>query len=146
MQKSESTRGAETTEKSALARVARGLVALVALLHVWFFVLETFLWSSSIAASTLHMTAAEAEATAVLAGNQGVYNAVIAAGLGWALGTSNPKMAWSLQKFFLGSVIAVGLYGAVSARIVVLFVQVLPAVVALALSFSVQKRAAERRS
>lgn len=120
--------------------LAKGALLFVAVLHVWFFVLETFLWRTDFAAKVLQMTPAEANATAVLAGNQGVYNAVIAAGLFWANATKDAVFSRALRRFFLGSVIAVGIYGAVSARIVVLFMQVLPAVVALVLTSLADRR------
>ncbi|MFO0664111.1 MAG: DUF1304 domain-containing protein [Polyangiaceae bacterium] len=106
----------------------------VALLHVWFFVLETFLWRTPLAAKTLAMSAEEARATAILAGNLGVYNAVVGAGLFWSLFERNPILARKLRWFFLLSVLAVGAYGVLSARVLVLFVQVLPALLALTLT------------
>lgn len=117
-----------------MKRVASTVLAIVGLLHVWFFVLETFLWKTKLAAQMLSMRPDEAEATAILAGNQGVYNAVVAAGLFWSLRAKNPVFALQLRTFFLTSVIAVGIYGAVSARILVLFVQALPGALALGLS------------
>ena len=114
----------------ALAHVS---LAIVALLHVWFFVLETFLWQTELAAKMLQMSSAEAAATAVLAGNQGVYNAVFAAGLVWGLSLKDVARSLPVRRFFLLSVIAVGIYGALSARILVLFVQVVPALVSLVL-------------
>ena len=115
--------------------LANAALAIVGLLHVWFFVLETFLWKTPLAGQMLKMSAEEASANAILAGNQGVYNAVVAAGLFWSLRAKNPVFALQLRVFFLTSVIAVGIYGAISARILVLFVQVLPG--ALALLFSI---------
>lgn len=100
------------------------------MLHAWFFVLETFLWRTAFAGASLQMTAAEAEASAILAGNQGVYNAVFAAGLGWSLVAKKQD----LLRFFLVAIIAVGIYGAVSARVAILYIQAVPAVIALALT------------
>jgi putative membrane protein len=113
-----------------LKRAASIAVGFVALLHVWFFVLETFLWQSAFALKTLEATAAQAEATAVLAANQGVYNLVFAVGLGWALFTRNAAVI----RFFLIAIISVGIFGAVSARWTILFLQALPAAIALGLS------------
>lgn len=115
---------------NTIARVATGIVAL---LHVWFFVLETLLWRTELARKSLAMTEQDAEATAVLAGNQGVYNLVLAVGLGWSL-TMKDAAASAIRRFFLASIVFVGIYGAVSARVSIVFIQALPAVVALALS------------
>lgn len=125
-----------------LKNFAKAALALVALLHVWFFVLETVLWRSAFAQQALQMTASEAEATAVLAGNQGVYNAVFACGLSWCILTKIPTFAQALTRFFLVAVIVVGLYGAVSARITVFYIQVLPAALALGLHTMVWRKSA----
>ena len=95
---------------------------------------ETFLWRTSLALSLLQMTAAESAANEILAGNQGVYNAVFAAGLAWSLFGKDEQVARAVGRFFLVAVIAVGLYGAFSARFSIFFAQVLPAVVALVLT------------
>ncbi|MDP1916450.1 MAG: DUF1304 domain-containing protein [Myxococcales bacterium] len=115
---------------------SRIATSVVALLHGWFFVLETLLWKSELAQKLLVMTAAEAEANAVLAGNQGVYNLVFAVGLGFSVVRRDTDVARAFERFFLISAIGVGVYGAVSARVTVLFVQVVPAAIALGLSMS----------
>ncbi len=120
----------DAAPRDALKKAASFAAGFVALLHVWFFVLETFLWRTPFALKSLQMTAADAEATAILAGNQGVYNAVFAVGLG--LGVLKKNAAF--VRFFLVSIICVGLYGAVSARWTILFLQVLPAAIALGLT------------
>ncbi len=122
---------------------SRVATAVVALLHGWFFVLETLLWKTELAQKLLEMTAAEAENNAVLAGNQGVYNLVFAVGLTLSVVRRDTDIARAFERFFLVSAIGVGLYGAASARITVLFVQVVPAAVALGLSMlaSNQKKA-----
>ena len=120
--------------RDALKRAAAIAVGLVALLHVWFFVFETFLWRTSLALSLLQMSAAESEANEILAGNQGVYNAVFAVGLGWSLFGKNEQVTRAVGRFFLIAVIAVGLYGAFSARFTIFFAQVLPAAIALLLT------------
>ena len=119
------------------SRIATGIVAL---LHGWFFVLETLLWKTELAQKLLEMTAAEAENNAVLAGNQGVYNLVFAVGLGFSVVRRDTEVGRAFERFFLVSAIAVGLYGAFSARVTVLFVQVLPAAVALGLSMLASRR------
>ncbi len=122
----------DAAPRDALKKAASIAAGFVALLHVWFFVLETFLWRSSFAMKSLQMSAADAEATAILAGNQGVYNLVFAVGLGFGVLKKNPAFV----RFFLISIIGVGIYGAVSARWTILFLQVLPAAIALGLELT----------
>lgn len=119
---------------SALNTIARVATGGVAALHVWFFALETLLWRSELARKSLGMTPDEAEATAVMAGNQGVYNLAFAAGLALGLATEDARGGATLRRFFLVAIVGVGVYGAISARFSILFIQVVPAVVALGLS------------
>ncbi|MDP9101473.1 MAG: DUF1304 domain-containing protein [Actinomycetota bacterium] len=111
---------------------AHVVMALVAVLHTWFLVLEMFLWRTPRGLATFGMTADEAEATAVLAGNQGLYNGFLAAGLVWSLFEKDP-IGYGTAVFFLGCVLAAGIYGAATASRKILFVQALPAAVGLAL-------------
>lgn len=108
------------------------LVALVAALHVYFMVLEMFLWTRPYGLKTFGNTLAKAQASAVLAANQGLYNGFLAAGLVWSLLHAAPAFAWQLKVFFLLCVITAGLYGAWSVSRKILFVQALPAAIALA--------------
>lgn len=62
--------------------VATVLIGLTALAHVWFLVLEMFLWRTPFGMRTFGTTPPQAEATAGLAANQGIYNGILAAGLG----------------------------------------------------------------
>lgn len=105
------------------------MVSLVGILHLWFMVLESFLWTRPIGLKTFGMTADMAEATKVLAQNQGLYNGFLALGLFWAAWSGDIK----LNIFFLGCVIVAGIVGAMTANKNILFVQALPAVAALAL-------------
>lgn len=117
-----------------MSQAAFALAALVALLHVYFLVLEMFLWKTPYGRKTFGTTPEQAEATAVLAGNQGLYNGFLAAGLVWSL-VAAPPMQFPLRAFFLGCVIVAGLYGAATANRKILFVQALPAIIALVLAF-----------
>ncbi len=112
--------------------VALGVVGLVALLHVYFMVLEMFLWTTPFGQKTFGRTAKEQEQTASLAKNQGLYNGFLAAGLGWSF-IAEPTMAYALRLFFLGCVLVAGLYGSVTASRKILFVQALPALLGLIL-------------
>lgn len=108
------------------------LVALIALAHVWFLVLEAFLWTTPVGRRVFRMTPEDAAKTAVLAKNQGLYNGFLAAGLVWGLlpGTADPT---GVVTFFLGCVSVAGVVGALTASRTIFFVQALPALVALAL-------------
>jgi putative membrane protein len=109
---------------SALANV---LIGLVAVSHVGFLVLEMFLWNHPVGRRIFGTTPEVAASSAALAANQGLYNGFLAAGLVWALGTGRRD----LKIFFLGCVIVAGVFGAVTAKTSILFVQALPAALAL---------------
>jgi putative membrane protein len=111
--------------------VANILVALVALLHVYFLVLEMFLWTKPLGLKTFGQSLAKAQDSAVLAANQGLYNGFLVAGLVWGLLHPAPAFAFQIKVFFLLCVIIAGLYGAWSVSRRILFVQALPAAVAL---------------
>ena len=111
--------------------VANILVALVALLHVYFLVLEMFLWTKPLGLKTFGQSLAKAQDSAVLAANQGLYNGFLVAGLVWGLLHPAPAFALQIKVFFLLCVIIAGLYGAWSVSRRILFVQALPAAVAL---------------
>ena len=111
--------------------VAKILIGLVAFLHVYFLVLEMFLWATPFGMKTFGRSKEEQEQTKVLAKNQGLYNGFLAAGLAWSLVEPNVSIA----RFFLGCVLIAGLYGAATASRKILFVQAIPAAVALAATF-----------
>ncbi len=104
------------------------LVALVALLHAGFLVLEMFLWTTPYGRNTFGLKADFAEQSRALAANQVLYNGFLAAGLIWALWADR----LDLKVFFLGCVIVAGVYGAASVNRRILYVQALPAALALA--------------
>ena len=107
------------------------LVALVALLHLWFLVLEMFLWDKPLGLKTFRQTPESAAASKVLAANQGLYNGFLAAGLVWGLSLGSAGFA--VKAFFLGCVIVAGVFGAATVGKKILFVQALPAALALLL-------------
>lgn len=111
--------------------VANALVALVALLHVWFLVLEMVLWTKPLGLKTFRQSLEKAQASAVLAANQGLYNGFLAAGLAWGLVYLDPAPALHIKSFFLACVVVAGAYGAWSVSRRILFVQALPALLAL---------------
>lgn len=107
--------------------IASVLVGLIALLHVYILVLEMFLWTTPRAMKAFGTTPELAAQTRVMAGNQGLYNGFLAAGLIWGLLTG----AQDVQLFFLACVAVAGLYGAATANRRILFVQTVPAVLAI---------------
>lgn len=109
--------------------VANLLVALVALAHVYFLVLEMFFWTRPLGLRTFGMTQDFANSTAVLAANQGLYNGFLAAGLVWGLLAG--KNSRAIKVFFLLCIIIAGIYGGITAKTTILYVQALPALVAL---------------
>lgn len=118
-----------------MATASAVLAGLVAALHVWFLVLEMFLWTTPLGQKTFKRTAQEQEDSKVLAANQGLYNGFLAAGLVWSL-VANETLAVPLRVFFLGCVVVAGIYGALTAAKQILYVQALPAAVALALTLA----------
>jgi putative membrane protein len=111
--------------------MASALVVLVALLHLYFLVLEMFLWTRPLGLRTFRHTPERAEATRVLAANQGLYNGFLAAGLLWGLWSGQ----WNVVVFFLLCVVAAALYGAWSVSRRILVVQGVPAIAALSAIF-----------
>jgi len=105
------------------------LVVLVALLHAYFLVLEMFLWTKPAGRRAFGTTPEQAEQSKVLAMNQGLYNGFLAAGLLWGLTLG--AAGRNVVIFFLVCVIVAGAFGAATASRKILWVQALPAVVAL---------------
>ena len=110
---------------------ANALVGLVALLHLYFLVLEMYFWNKPLGRRVFGTTPEFAQASAVLAANQGLYNGFLAAGLLWGL-VLGPA-GYGIKIFFLGCVIVAGLFGALTANRRILWVQALPGAVALIL-------------
>jgi putative membrane protein len=113
--------------------IANSLVALVAALHVYFLVLEMFLWTKPLGLKTFRNSPEKATESAVLAANQGLYNGFLAAGLVWGLIQSTPAFAFQIKVFFLLCVIVAGIYGAATVSRRILLVQAAPAAIALIL-------------
>ncbi len=114
-----------------LAIAANVVVALVALIHLYILVLEMFLWTTPKGRKAFGLTPEFAEASKVLAANQGLYNGFLAAGLIWGLMLG--AAGGPVKLFFLGCVLVAGLYGAATASRKILFIQAVPAAIGLAL-------------
>lgn len=112
--------------------VGWGLVAAIAALHIYILVLEMLLWETPKARRAFGTTAEFAKATKVLAANQGLYNGFLAAGLIWALWLGLPDAGRAVAVFFLLCVLVAGIFGALTASRRILFIQAIPAVLALA--------------
>lgn len=111
--------------------IANVLVALVALEHIYILVLEMFLWTKPRGRKAFGLSPERAQATKVMAANQGLYNGFLAAGLLWALVQPDPGFAFQLKLFFVGCVLVAGLYGGATASRKIFVIQALPAVIAL---------------
>jgi putative membrane protein len=108
-----------------LARIA---IVFVAAEHIFILILEMFLWTKPFGRRVFGLTRELADATRVLAANQGLYNGFLAAGLIWSLWAGFPA-----QVFFLSCVIVAGIFGGLTAKRSILWTQGLPAAIALAL-------------
>jgi putative membrane protein len=113
--------------------IANALVVLVAALHIYFLVLEMFLWTKPLGLRTFRNSPEKAADSAVLAANQGLYNGFLAAGLIWGLVQPIPGFAFQIKMFFLLCVIVAGIYGAATVSRRILYVQAAPAAIALVL-------------
>jgi putative membrane protein len=115
--------------------VAQVFVAFVAILHIGFFVLESFLWTKPAGRRIFGLTAEKAADSASLAANQGLYNAFVAAGLIWGLVIHS----FPIEVFFLAFVVIAGIVGAITAKRSILYIQALPGAIALLLVFFTQR-------
>lgn len=116
------------------------LVLLVAMVHGWIMILEMILWNHPVGQRIFDMTPEFSAASAVLAANQGLYNGFLAVGLLWGLFAGRRDV----KVFFLACIVIAGVYGGLTAKMTILYVQALPALVALLLVAFV--RAPMRRS
>src|SRR5438309_3866680 len=117
--------------KGSMITIANTAVALVAVLHFGFLVLEMFLWTRPLGLRTFGTTPDFARASKALAANQGLYNGFVATGLGWGLILGDAGS--SIKIFFLGRVVVAGVFGGFTASRKILWAQALPGAVALAL-------------
>ena len=111
--------------------LANILVAAVALLHLYFMILEMFLWDKPVGMKAFGLTPEFAAASKTLAANQGLYNGFLVAGLIWGLLLGADGI--QIKTFFLGCVIVAGVYGGLTVKMKILYVQALPAAIALVL-------------
>jgi putative membrane protein len=110
-------------------------VAVTALLHLWFFILEFFFWTKPLGLKTFRINQERANQSASLAANQGIYNGFLSAGLVWGLLSGNPDESFHVKIFFLSCVLIAGIYAGLTVSRRILFVQALPAVITLILLY-----------
>lgn len=110
--------------------LAAVLVAAVAVIHVYFLVLEMFLWTTAFGRRTLRLTAEFTETTRGIAANQGLYNGFLAAGLIWGLAAYGVHAGRPFITFFLVCIVAAGVFGAVTLNRRIVLFQSVPALVA----------------
>lgn len=116
---------------SMIAYLADIVVALVAISHLGFLVLEMFLWEKPVGLRVFRQSAERAAITRVLAANQGLYNGFLAAGLLWGLMPGAGGSA--IKTFFLACVIVAGIFGAATVSRRILWIQAAPAALGLVL-------------
>jgi putative membrane protein len=112
-------------------KITNILVAIIAALHLGFLVLEMFLWQTQTGMDVFGLTPETAALTAPLAKNQGLYNGFLAAGLLWSFFLSQLEFQKALRTFFLICIIIAGIFGAITALPSILFIQAMPALIAL---------------
>jgi len=114
-----------------MSLVANILTGIVALLHIGFLLLEMFLWDHPVGRKTFKMTPEYSKASASLAANQGLYNGFLAAGLIWGLVIDD----FAVKAFFLICVLIAGIYGGITAKRSILYMQALPGLLGLLFLF-----------
>jgi putative membrane protein len=110
-------------------------VAIIAILHLWFFILEIFFWKKPLGLKIFKMSQEFAYQSATLAANQGVYNGFLSAGLLWGLLSRDPVQSFHVKVFFLSCVLIAGIYAGLSVSRRILFIQALSAAVTLLLLY-----------
>lgn len=114
-----------------MSLIVLALAIVVALLHLYFLVLEMFLWTRPLGLKVFRQSLEKAEQSRVLAANQGLYNGFLAAGLLYGVATGSREFVL----FFLACVVVAGVYGAATVNKRIFFVQAVPALLAIAAAF-----------
>ena len=114
-----------------MTTLANIMIAIVAILHLGFLALEMFFWDHPFGRKRFKMTPEYSRASASLAANQGLYNGFLAAGLIWGLWTGQ----FAVKVFFLICVVIAGVYGGLTTRRTILYIQALPGLLALLLLY-----------
>jgi putative membrane protein len=109
------------------------LTGLVAFLHLYFLYLEMFVWTTRGPKVFKTIPAEQFVVTKVMAGNQGLYNGFLAAGLVWGLLITNSEWQHNVSFFFLACVAIAGIYGAATVSKRIFFIQAAPALLTILL-------------
>ena len=110
--------------------IAKFLMVFIALLHIYFLILEIFLWDKPLGMKAFGNNLEKAKVTKVLAQNQGLYNGFLAAGLLWPV-VEKSSFSIHIATFFLSCIVVAGIYGAMTASKKIFFIQALPAIITL---------------
>lgn len=110
--------------------IANGLIALVALIHVYIVILEMLLWDKPFGRRVFGLTPEFAAESKTLAANQGLYNGFLVVGLLWGLSLGSAGL--EIKIFFLSCVLVAGVFGGITVGRKILIVQAMPATAALA--------------
>ncbi|MEE9303557.1 MAG: DUF1304 domain-containing protein [Thiotrichaceae bacterium] len=116
-----------------ITTVTTTLIVIIILLHIYFLVLEMFLWDTDYGRKTFGLSSEFAKRSRTLAANQGLYNGFLAAGLIWGLmlGASG----FAVKVFFLSCIVIAGIFGGFTVNKRILFIQALPAAIAFVFMF-----------
>lgn len=107
------------------------VIAIIALLHVYILALEMFLWDKPMGLKTFGHSLEKAKESKVLAANQGLYNGFLAAGLFWGIYLG--EAGFDVKVFFLSCIVVAGVYGGITAKRKILYIQTAPATIGLLL-------------
>ncbi|GGH75441.1 DUF1304 domain-containing protein [Phaeocystidibacter marisrubri] len=111
--------------------ISRILIGAIAAFHLYILYFEMFAWETKGPKIFRQFPKELFPKTKAMAANQGLYNGFLAAGLIWSLLISNPIMRLEVSVFFLSCVLVAGIYGALTASKKILYVQGIPALLAL---------------
>ena len=118
-----------------MANLITFVVSIIAILHLWFCVLEMFLWQKPLGLKIFKLDIATARLSAPLGANQGLYNLFLSAGLLWSLLANDFSFAFQLKIFFLSCVTIAGIYAGITVNHRIFWVQAFPAILVLALLY-----------
>ncbi len=119
-----------------LTLLAHAFTLAVMMQHFGIMIIEMFFWRKPLGLKIFHLTQEQADLSAPLAKNQGIYNGFLAAGFLWGFLQSNPTQAQETHLFFLSCVAVAGIYGSLTAMRSIFWVQALPALIAIALTLA----------
>ena len=113
--------------------ISKIFIGLIAFIHTYIMIFEMFLWEARGPKVFSSFPKELFAPTKTMAANQGLYNGFLAAGLIWALFfIKDIKWKNNVALFFLACVAVAGIYGAFTASPKIIFVQTIPALIAIA--------------